>query len=78
MSRPVSGFMEPHDIAPVMMTVPEVARYLNVPPNTIYSMIHRGRFQCQGIKVGRVWRFNRESVEDFSRFYKRYRKRLAD
>jgi len=67
--------MKPSHIAPVMMTVPEVASYLNVRPITIYSMIRRGRFQ--GIKIGRVWRFNRESVEDFSRSYKRHRKRLA-
>jgi excisionase family DNA binding protein len=49
-----------------MMTLPEVAKYLNVHPITIYRLmktdVHLGQF-----KIGRVWRFRGEDVVQFAR-----------
>ena len=39
----------------------EVARYLNVHPNTVYRLAQRGLLPA--FKVGSDWRFNRESID---------------
>ena len=48
-----------------MMTVVEVAKYLNVHPITIYRLVktdvHLGQF-----RVGRVWRFGRDDIMRFA------------
>jgi excisionase family DNA binding protein len=48
-----------------MMTVDEVAEYLRVHKITIYRSIKAGDDLGQ-LKVGRVWRFSRESVVRFA------------
>jgi len=75
MSRPVSGFMQSSRIARVMMTVPEVACHLKVDQATVYRLVKKGKLQ--GIRIGKVWRFNPESVERFARSYKRYGKKFT-
>lgn len=44
-----------------VLTLREVAHYLNVHPNTIYRMAQKA--QIPAFKLGRDWRFNRESVD---------------
>lgn len=39
----------------------QVARYLNVHPNTVYRLAQRGRLPA--FRVGSDWRFNRESID---------------
>jgi excisionase family DNA binding protein len=46
---------------PHIMTVEEVATYLRIPRSSVYKLAQRGKIPCQ--KVGRHWRFRRESVD---------------
>jgi excisionase family DNA binding protein len=46
------------DIAPAVMTVNDLARYLKVHPSTVYRLLRTG--QLPAFKVGRDWRFNIE------------------
>jgi len=43
-----------------MMTVDEVATYLKIPKSSIYKLAQEGKIPCQ--KVGRHWRFHRETI----------------
>lgn len=45
------------------MTVQDVAAYLNVDPKTVYRMVNRG--DLPGFKVGGIWRFQREDIDDW-------------
>ena len=44
-----------------LLTVNELAHFLNVKVKTLYSMVHRSEIPF--IKVGRLLRFNREQIE---------------
>jgi len=44
-----------------VMTVGEVAQYLNLVPDTIYRKARRG--ELPAVKMGKVWRFPREALE---------------
>lgn len=44
-----------------VMTIQEVAHYLQVSPSTIYKLANSG--QLPGRKVGGRWRFARKTVE---------------
>jgi excisionase family DNA binding protein len=48
-----------------MMTLNEVADYLRIHKITIYSAIKAGGNLGQ-LKIGRVWRFSRESIVRFA------------
>ncbi len=47
-------------VSPVM-NVEEVAIYLRVAPATIYRLAQQGKIP--GAKVGRSWRFSRETID---------------
>ena len=47
--------------APDVMTLNEVAEYLRIPRSTVYKLVQEGRIPGQ--KVGRQWRFRRETVQ---------------
>ena len=49
------------DIAPAVMTVNDLARYLKVHPSTVYRLLRTG--QLPAFKVGSDWRFNVEEVD---------------
>ena len=44
-----------------VMTVSQVARYLNVVPDTIYRKARRG--EIPAVKMGKVWRFPKETLD---------------
>ncbi len=44
-----------------LLTINELAHFLNVKVKTLYSMVHRSEIPF--IKVGRLLRFNREQIE---------------
>ena len=46
---------------PDVMTLNEVAEYLRIPRSTVYKLVQEGRIPGQ--KVGRQWRFRRETVQ---------------
>ena len=46
---------------PPILTLENVAEYLRVHPSTIYRMLKRN--QLPAFKLGRDWRFNRESID---------------
>lgn len=46
---------------PELMNVTEVASYLRVAPATVYRLAQRGLIPCG--KVGRSWRFHRETID---------------
>jgi excisionase family DNA binding protein len=48
-----------------LLSVEEVAEYLGVDPATIYRWCREGRLPC--LKLGRLWRLRRASLEDFLR-----------
>jgi len=43
------------------MTVPEVAQYLGVVPDTIYRKARRG--EIPAVKMGKVWRFPKDALD---------------
>ena len=46
-----------------IMTVQEVAQYLRLSTATVYKLAQAGAFP--GRKVGRVWRFKRELLDEW-------------
>jgi len=46
---------------PEIMTIGEAAQYLRVSLSSLYKLAQEGRVPCQ--KVGRHWRFRRESID---------------
>lgn len=46
-----------------LMDVVELARYLRLNKQTIYNWLHEGKIS--GIKVGGVWRFDRQAVDQW-------------
>ncbi len=48
-----------------LMTVEEVARYMRLPHSTIYKLLQEGKLP--GFKVGRHWRFRRETIMQWVR-----------
>ncbi|MDA8218568.1 MAG: helix-turn-helix domain-containing protein [Dehalococcoidales bacterium] len=48
-----------------LLTVPEVARHLGLHTQTVYRLLSSGNLK--GVRIGRVWRVRRQSVEAFRR-----------
>jgi excisionase family DNA binding protein len=46
-----------------VMTIDDLAAYLKVPKSTLYKLVRGGQIPCQ--KVGRHWRFRRESINQW-------------
>ncbi len=46
---------------PRLMTVDELADYLGLKKQTIYNWLHQKKIS--GIKIGKVWRFDREYID---------------
>lgn len=46
---------------PEVMTIQETSQYLRIPVSSLYKLAQEGRIPCQ--KVGRHWRFRKESLE---------------
>ena len=46
-----------------LMTIKQVAEYLQLGPTTIYNYAQKRKIP--GIKVGRNWRFRREDIESW-------------
>jgi excisionase family DNA binding protein len=44
-----------------IMTIEEVATYLKIPKSTAYILAQEGKIPCQ--KVGRQWRFRKETID---------------
>ena len=48
-----------------LMTVEDVSEYLRVKPSTVYEWASNGNLP--GVKVGRLWRFERSEIEKWVR-----------
>ena len=46
-----------------LMSVEELADYLKLQKQTIYNWLNQGKIS--GIKIGRVWRFDKKEVENW-------------
>jgi len=46
-----------------LIDVDELADYLKLKKQTIYNWLHEGKIS--GIKVGGVWRFDREEIDSW-------------
>jgi excisionase family DNA binding protein len=46
-----------------LLTIKQVAKYLQVVPITVYRMIDRGDLKAS--KVGRVWRIRYQDVQEY-------------
>lgn len=53
--------MKPKDV----MTIDELAEYLQVSKSTLYKLVQDGRLPAQ--KVGKHWRFYTQSINDWMR-----------
>lgn len=51
----------PQPASPEVMTISELAEYLQVSKSSLYKLAQEGR--VPGKKVGRHWRFHRETIE---------------
>jgi len=60
------------DENPQLMTVEDVAEYLRVKASTVYEWASNGKLP--GVKVGRLWRFERSEVEKWVRENRQGRK----
>ncbi|MDD5070169.1 MAG: helix-turn-helix domain-containing protein [Candidatus Omnitrophica bacterium] len=52
-------------IAPRLMSVDELADYLGLQKQTIYNWLHQKKIS--GLKIGKVWRFDREYIDEWLR-----------
>jgi len=52
-------------MASELMTVQEVAEYLRAKPSSIYEWAKNGKIP--GVKVGGLWRFKREQIDEWLR-----------
>lgn len=43
------------------LSVKELCKYLDIPKQTIYQLLHRGLMP--GAKIGRQWRFKKDSID---------------
>ena len=50
---------------PRLMSVEELANYLGLQKQTIYNWLHQKKIS--GIKIGKVWRFDRKYVDEWLR-----------
>jgi excisionase family DNA binding protein len=51
-----------------LLTLPEVAKMLNVNPRTVFRMIHgenTGGKKLPAVLIGHSWRFRREDIEKY-------------
>ncbi|UCD15117.1 MAG: helix-turn-helix domain-containing protein [Candidatus Omnitrophota bacterium] len=48
-----------------LMSVDELADYLGLQKQTIYNWLHHKKIS--GIKIGKVWRFDRNSIDNWLR-----------
>ncbi len=51
-----------------LMSVDELAQYLNLKKQTIYNWLHQRKIT--GIKIGKVWRFDKSEID---RWLKKHR-----
>ena len=50
---------------PALMTVKDLASYLNVHPSTIYRMLAQNTLPA--FKIGSDWRFHRDAIDEWIR-----------
>lgn len=46
-----------------LMNIDELAQYLGLGKQTIYNWLHQKKIT--GMKIGKVWRFDREEIENW-------------
>jgi excisionase family DNA binding protein len=46
-----------------LMSVDELADYLGLQKQTIYNWLHQKKIS--GIKIGKVWRFDKKNIDDW-------------
>lgn len=53
---------------PTLMNVDELAQYLGLRKQTVYNWLHQKKIT--GIKIGKVWRFERSEIEKWLKSHK--------
>ncbi len=53
---------------PKLMNVDELAAYLGLRKQTVYNWLHQKKIT--GIKIGKVWRFERNEIEKWLKSHK--------
>lgn len=53
---------------PKLMNVDELAEYLGLRKQTVYNWLHQKKIS--GIKIGKVWRFERNEIEKWLKSHK--------
>lgn len=54
---------------PRLMSVDELSLYLGLKKQTIYNWLNKRKIS--GIKIGKVWRFDREEIKEWLKHFKR-------
>jgi len=49
------------DTLPQILTIEEASKYLRIPLSSLYKLAQDGKIPCQ--KVGRHWRFRKETID---------------
>lgn len=57
--------MDGRDGLPTLLTVPELAEYLGVGRNRVYSLLREG--VIKGFRIGSVWKVSEEAVRQYIR-----------
>lgn len=52
-----------------LMSIEELAQYFGLRKQTIYNWLHQKKIP--GIKIGKVWRFERKDIEKWVREHKK-------
>jgi excisionase family DNA binding protein len=48
-----------------VLTIDELSAYLKIPKSTLYKLVREGKIPSQ--KIGRHWRFHRETIDKWLR-----------
>ena len=48
-------------VVPSLLTIEELSAYLGIKKQTIYNWLHQRKIS--GIKIGKVWRFDRRDID---------------
>ena len=61
--------MKRRSIYPSLLTVDELAEYLGLKKQTIYNWLNQRKIS--GIKIGKVWRFEKKEIDNWLKTCKR-------
>jgi len=68
--------MKKKGVIPSLLSVEDLADYLGLKKQTIYNWLNQGKIS--GIKIGKVWRFEKKEIDNWLKKFKRTECRKED